>query len=93
MIIQGPDGQKFWKEISQLTLPKGGKKLTFITKNIVAIGACVIAFGYFSFQAEANPNSIYGRTYEKLITYPLKTLKNVSDPLSNIGIPENEKSE
>lgn len=39
VLVRGPDGNTIWRETSQLCLPKGGKKLTFLS---------VIALYYFS---------------------------------------------
>ncbi|CEF65897.1 Hypothetical protein SRAE_2000057150 [Strongyloides ratti] len=91
MIIQGPDGQKYWKELSQLTLPKGGKKLKFITKNMIAVGGVVALFGYVSFQAEVNPNSVYGRIYTKFINEPLKVFQAFTSPMASLETPEGEE--
>uniref|UniRef100_A0A0N5A192 DNA-directed RNA polymerase n=1 Tax=Parastrongyloides trichosuri TaxID=131310 RepID=A0A0N5A192_PARTI len=89
MIIQGPDGQKFWKEISEFKLPEGGRKLTFFSRGLFGFGIATLGFGYLYFQAEQNPNSRYGKIFETFVTDPIRSLQAVNSIESKYSTIEN----
>uniref|UniRef100_A0A0N5B2E9 COX6C domain-containing protein n=1 Tax=Strongyloides papillosus TaxID=174720 RepID=A0A0N5B2E9_STREA len=90
MILRGSDGQSYWKETSELKLPKGGRVLSIIPKSLIAFSGIIVLFTYVSFQADANPDSKYAYYYNKLVRSSMGTLEEYSNPMRQIGKSENE---
>uniref|UniRef100_A0A0K0G0E9 COX6C domain-containing protein n=1 Tax=Strongyloides venezuelensis TaxID=75913 RepID=A0A0K0G0E9_STRVS len=90
MIFRGSDGKSYWKETSELKLPKGGRVLSIIPKSAIALSGIIVLFTYVSFQADANPDSSYAYYYNKLVRNPRGTFEESFNPMKQIGKSKNE---
>ncbi|VDO67024.1 unnamed protein product [Heligmosomoides polygyrus] len=64
VVIRGPDGKSIWREVSDLRLPKGGKKLSFRQNSLIAFAVVLGLFGYGLAQEEVNPDSKWAGRFE-----------------------------
>nr|CDJ90980.1 Protein F33G12.7 [Haemonchus contortus] len=75
IIIRGPKGQSVWREVTELRLPKGGKKLSFKQNSLLVFTGFLFLFGYCSIQEEVNPDSKWAEFYRTLTEEPFKWLE------------------
>ncbi|CAB3405595.1 unnamed protein product [Caenorhabditis bovis] len=74
VLIRGSDGQPVWKEITEKTLPRGGKKLSFKNNAVIGIFASVFLITYADLQTDINPDSKWAEYYRKIVRDPMAWL-------------------
>ncbi|KAE9549690.1 hypothetical protein FO519_007097 [Halicephalobus sp. NKZ332] len=67
-VVKLPNGYSFWAEKSNLKLPNGGKKMDLGLKFVGGFFVFSGAAFYVYMQADINPNSMYSKIYNTIVT-------------------------